>query len=102
MVRRSADSGAKFIYGIMGVTVRDGQREYFYDGLTRNFPGEHLAEKYQKTYGYRYYCSSRKAGKLWEVFTEECRKAGLLYDMGDIIHSYKKNYLCTQMTFDFV
>lgn len=100
MVKRTADSGAKFIYGIMGVTVRDGQREYFYNELTRNFPGEGLAERYQKTYGYRYHCSSRKAKKLWEVFTEECRKAGLLYDMKDIIHSYKKNYECTQLKFD--
>lgn len=100
MVKRTADSGAKFIYGIMGVTVRDGQREYFYNGLTRNFPGEGLAERYQKTYGYRYHCSSRKAKKLWEVFTEERRKAGLLYDMKDIIHSYKKNYECTQLKFD--
>jgi len=101
MVRRSKDAGARFLYGIMGVTVRDGQREYFYDGLTRNFPGEGLAERYIRTYGNRYHCASRKAKALWEVFTEECQAAGLLYDMKDIIHDYKKNYQCTQLTFEF-
>lgn len=100
MVECAKDSGARFLYGIMGVTCRDGQREYFYDGLERAFPGEGLAAKYQKAYGYRYYCASRKASRLWELFTGECRKAGLLYDMKDIIHNYKKNYECTQLTFD--
>lgn len=102
MVKRSKDAGARFLYGIMGVTVRDGQREYFYDGLTRKFPGAGLAEKYARTYGSRYYCASRRAKKLWEFFAEECRRAGLLYDMQDIIHDYKKNYECTQLQFDFL
>lgn len=101
MVECARDAKARFIYGIMGVTCRDGQREYFYDGLSRAFPREGLAEKYQKAYGNRYYCASRKAAKLWNLFSEECRKAGLLYEMKDIIHDYKKNYECTQLEFRF-
>lgn len=102
MVKRSRDARARFLYGIMGVTVRDGQREYFYDGLTKGFPQVGLAEKYMRTYGNRYYCASRRAKALWEFFAGECQAAGLLYDMRDIIHDYKKGYECTQMSFDFL
>lgn len=100
MVKKTKEAGARFLYGIMGVTVRDGQREYFYDGLTKKFPGENLAERYRKTYGSRYYCASRRAAGLWKVFEAECRAAGLLYNMKDIIHDYKKKYEYTQMTLD--
>lgn len=100
MVELSRDAGAKFLYGIMGVTCRDGQREYFYQGLERAFPGEGLAEKYKKTYGNRYYCASRKAAKLWELFSSECEKAGLRHEMKSIIYDYKKKYECTQLKLD--
>lgn len=36
----------------MGVTLRDGDREYFYKALDRHFPG--LKEKYVRTYGNSY------------------------------------------------
>lgn len=101
MVKRTADTGARFLYGIMGVTIRDGQREYFYDALTKRFPGERLAERYAAAYGNRYSCASPRARKLWETFTEECRREGLLWDMKDIIHDYKKKYTCTQLEFRF-
>lgn len=62
MVKRTADTGARFLYGIMGVTIRDGQREYFYDALTKRFPGERLAERYAAAYGNRYSCASPGPG----------------------------------------
>ena len=101
MAKRTADTGARFLYWIMGVTIRDGQREYFYDALTKRFPGERLAERYTAAYGNRYSCASPRARKLWETFTEECRREGLLWDMKDIIHDYKKKYACTQLEFQF-
>ena len=36
-----------------------------------------------------------------ETFTEECQREGLLWDMKDIIHDYKKKYACTQLEFQF-
>lgn len=65
------------------------------------FPGERLAERYAAAYGNRYSCASPRARKLWETFTEECRREGLLWDMKDIIHDYKKKYACTQLEFQF-
>ena len=62
---------------------------------------ERLAERYAAAYGNRYSCASPRARKLWETFTEECRREGLLWDMKDIIHDYKKKYACTQLEFQF-
>ena len=63
--------------------------------------GERLAERYAAAYGNRYSCASPRARKLWETFTEECQREGLLWDMKDIIHDYKKKYACTQLEFQF-
>ena len=49
VVDRSADAGAKFIYSGFGVTMRQGQREYFLRELDRAFPGEHLSRRYLGT-----------------------------------------------------
>jgi hypothetical protein len=46
----------------MGMTIRDGQREYFYDRLDQHFPG--LKHKYIQAYGNRYICNVPEAGKL--------------------------------------
>ena len=98
MVELAREAGARFIYPMFGVTLRDRQREYFYSRLDRIFPDMGLRERYEKQYGERYVCSSPKAGSLYRLLGEECSKAGILYKMPDIIHSYKKNYQYEQLT----
>ena len=85
IVARAAGAGARFIYPAMGMTCRAGQREHFYRALEVAFPGQGLAERYQKRYGTRYYCTSPRARALWEVFQEECDRLGLLYSMKEIV-----------------
>lgn len=85
IVVRAAGAGARFIYPAMGMTCRAGQREHFYRALEVAFPGQGLAERYQKRYGTRYYCTSPRARALWEVFQEECDRLGLLYSMKEIV-----------------
>ena len=85
IVARAAGAGARFIYPAMGMTCRAGQREHFYRELEEAFPGQGLAERYQKRYGMRYYCTSPRARALWEVFQEECDRLGLLYSMKEIV-----------------
>lgn len=97
MVKRSAESGARFLYPMMGVTLRDNQRQYYYEKLEALFPGRGLAERYEKRYGERYVCSSPAAGALCRLLAEECEKNGILYKMPDIIHAYKKKYEYTQL-----
>ena len=39
VVDRAAQAGARFVYAAFGVTMRDGQRDFFLNGLDRAFPG---------------------------------------------------------------
>ena len=42
VVERAAEAGASFVYPALGVTMREGQREYFLQGLEDAFPGQEL------------------------------------------------------------
>ena len=99
VVDRSADAGAKFIYSGFGVTMRQGQREYFLRELDRAFPGEHLSRRYLARYGDRYRCPSPRARELWEVFTARCRERGLLCQMPHIVSAATRGYGDRQLTF---
>jgi hypothetical protein len=88
LVKLAHDSGAKFIYTYMGMTLRENQRDYYYEKLDQHFKG--LKEKYMNYYGERYNCAVPNYKLLYKVFTEECDRYGILYDMKDIINSYKK------------
>ncbi len=99
VVEGAARAGAKFIYPAFGVTMRQGQREYFLDGLERAFPGQGLKERYLRQYGDRYQCASPRARSLWKVFTGACRERGILYDMKSIIRAATLGYGDRQLTF---
>lgn len=97
VIRLSAENGAKFVFSMGGVTLRENQREYFYEQLDKSFPK--LKEKYIRTYGNNYFCYPLNKN-LENVFKEECEKYGLLYKMKDIIKAYKKeNNEQEQLTF---
>jgi len=99
IVRRAKECGARSVYPMFGLTMRSGQREYFYRKLEELFPDSGLAERYAHTYGDRYVCTSPRVKRLWKVFTEECTRLGLLYEMRDIISAYKTGYGGNQLTF---
>lgn len=61
----------------MGLTLRDGNREYFYTALDRHFPG--LKERYLHSYGSAYGLSSPNRDRLMRLFQERCEAAGMLY-----------------------
>ena len=99
VVDRAADAGARFVYPAFGVTMRQGQREYFLRELDRAFPGEALSRRYLARYGERYRCPSPRARELWEVFTARCRERGLLYQMPHIVSAATRGYGDRQLTF---
>lgn len=99
VVDQAAGAGARFVYAAMGVTMRDGQREYFLNGLDRAFPGQGLGERYRRRYGARYTCASPRAQKLWEVFSRRCQELGLLYEMKHIVSAATRSYGDRQLTF---
>ena len=77
------------VYGVicfgMGVTMREGNREYFYRQLDRSFPG--MKERYRKMYGDRYILNSPDHGKLMRLFHGECERYGIVHD-NDAIFAY--------------
>lgn len=93
IVEKAREAGAKFIlaYG-MGVTLRQNQKEYYYQKLIELFPDKKLPGKYIDTYGDRYEYRSLNSKKIWIIFTELCEKYGILYRMEDITKSYKEPY----------
>ena len=88
LVKLAHESGARFIYTWMSVTLRDNQRDYYYEKLDKHFKG--LKEKYIRYYGERYNCAVPNRNRLYRIFTEECSRYGILHDMKDIISAYKK------------
>lgn len=69
------------VYGVMtfgmGLTLRDGDRQYFYRQLDRHFPG--LKERYIHTYGNAYELPSPRQDQLMKLFVRGCRQAGMEY-----------------------
>ena len=61
----------------MGLTLREGDREYYYAALDRHFPG--LKEKYIRTYGNAYEVSSPNREPLMRLFRTFCREHGMMY-----------------------
>lgn len=99
IIKRASECGCRFIYPAFGMTLRQNQRDYYYEMLNRIFPGENLVGKYRKRFGESYECRSLKAAQLYRMLGEECEKKGILYKMRDIIHAYKKNYGDKQLNF---
>ena len=61
----------------MGLTLREGDREYYYAALDRHFPG--LKEKYIRTYGNAYELPSPDRDALMALFRSFCRDHGMMY-----------------------
>ncbi len=65
----------------MGLTLREGDREYYYAALDKYFPG--MKERYIKTYGDAYELPSPNAGKLTGLLKNICGNNGILSDPED-------------------
>lgn len=77
----------------MGVTLRDGNREYFYKALDKHFPG--IKNKYIRTYGNAYDIPSPNNKKLLEILKETCVKNGMMYQIKECfqyLHEFPQKY----------
>ena len=74
------------VYGVicfgMGLTLRVGNREYFYNQLDRLFP--HMKERYMRLYGTQYQVNSPKNNALMKVFHQICEGNGIVHDNAEI------------------
>lgn len=78
--------GEAGVYGIlcfdMGLTLREGNREYFYRQLDKHFPG--MKERYIRTYGNQYQIPSPNRRRLFDLFYRKCREYGIETDIEKI------------------
>lgn len=70
------------VYGIitfgMGMTLREGDREYFYQKLDEHFPG--MKSKYHRKYGYAYEIASDHNRELMAILRKTCAQYGIVSD----------------------
>ncbi len=85
IIEQAKNAGAKYIIGWMGMTLRDKQRDYYYEKLDKHFP--ELKEKYYARYGNQYSISVPDGVKLNSLFKAKCKEAGIATKM----HFYKED-----------
>ncbi len=72
----------KIMFMGFGITLREGNREYYYQKLDQHFPG--LKEKYIKTYGNSYVTGSKNYQQLTKYFKSFCQKHNIQYGSNNI------------------
>jgi len=92
ILEEAARAGAKYAFTFhgFGVTLRQNQRDYFFDKLDALFPG--TKRKYIHAFGNAYSCSSPNNAVLKKIFTERCRALGLKCEMNDIVALMRERY----------
>ncbi len=95
-------------YGVLtfgiGVTLRDGDRQYFYSQLDKSFPG--MKEKYIEQFGDSYEVVSPDNGRLMNIVNDICKKNNICCNMEELfkyMHEYEDKLSGHQMDiFDFM
>lgn len=83
LIEYCADAGVRGIINFgMGLTLREGNRAYFYEKLDAHFPG--LKQKYQAVYGNAYACMSPDNAQLTRLFHTLCERYGIVHNTAAI------------------
>ena len=75
IVERAQQNGASYIIPSFGMTLRDRQRDYYYNKLDRSFPG--LRGQYERRFGNQYYCPANNSTSLEDEFRDLCENYGI-------------------------
>ncbi|SCY81942.1 SPL family radical SAM protein [Alkaliphilus peptidifermentans] len=91
------------VYGIIsfgiGLTLREGNREFFYNKLDEKFP--QLKQKYIDKFGYSYICNSDNHNRLMKILNMECKKHGIICNPNSIfsyMHTYESKIESNQLS----
>ena len=73
----------------MGLTLREGNREYFYKKLDKYFPN--LKERYIREFGNQYEINSPNHARLMKLFHRTCEQNGIMHN-NDRIFEYLNKF----------
>lgn len=83
----------------MGLTLREGNREYFYEQLDRHFPI--LKQRYIRNFGNQYVINSPHDAELMRLFHRTCEVNGILHnndEIFDFLHRFEEKNAPQQLT----
>ena len=83
----------------MGVTMREGNREYFYRQLDRHFP--HLKQRYIREFGNNYVVNSPKNNVLMKLYHRTCSENGIMHSADEIfeyLHRFEEKNAPQQLS----
>ncbi len=90
------------VFAGIGMTLRAGDREYYYQKLDKYFPG--LKERYIKEFGNAYEVVSRNNRELSKIVYDTCKRHNMLVGWDpcfDYLHKFEAKGEGVQLSFDF-
>ena len=75
IVTLAHENGASYIIPSFGMSLRDRQRDFYYDKLDSLFPG--MRKRYERTFGSQYRVSARRSDFLYNLFADLCQQKGI-------------------------
>lgn len=83
----------------MGVTMREGNREYFYRQLDRHFPN--IKQRYIREFGNNYVVNSPKNNELMKQYHRTCSENGIMHSADEIfeyLHRFEEKNAPQQLS----
>ncbi|MEG0504604.1 MAG: radical SAM protein [Raoultibacter sp.] len=86
IVEQAHECGVNFIYTRFGLSIRDGQSIHYMKHVRKIDP-----QLMRDTYGVSFFCYSKQIEQLRALFRDICDKAGIIYEMKDILKVIRAN-----------
>lgn len=83
----------------MGLTLREGNREYFYSKLDKYFP--YLKDRYIREFGNSYVINSKNNYRLMKIFRDFCENEKIMYDYNKIfsyLNTFEEKEISKQLS----
>ena len=90
LLRATAKNGGRYAVCHFGMTLRTGNREYFFAALDKIPRFKGIKQQYSNAFGLSYACPSPQADALYALFKEECHRLGLLWSFSAINQAAKE------------
>ena len=83
----------------MGLTLREGNREYFYSKLDKHFP--YLKDRYIREFGNSYVINSKNNYRLMKIFRDFCENEKIMHDYNKIfsyLNTFEEKEISKQLS----